>query len=662
MRRISIYFLYFLLLSIVIYLFGPDNSDKDSSIEKMSLEEEIANDLKRNPGFTTGLTMEDVSKEILEKQLKAQGKTFEKYINYFVPVAAGITEKTLDDYISSGSNFIKDRKSFISGPRPLTEISDGVFVDRQIYHATGQKVIFKNVKSNMGDAGLFETSTREGFTTTNHTATESTDRIEFIDNPFSGILGSGSGKTEEELEELTPTYGKGLPRDSDTLIPNESSYPSWETGEYESINPQRMKDVVIDISNIALESKKRTPYWGRLPGTPEDKKTMDYIESKLTKLGFSIEKKDVYITKEWRPTEWSLSYKFDNKSRSIQSAFPTGENINHLDSNINAELVWVGLGSEADFLNKDIKGKAVVIYSFFVPGGRSHSASNRAKLFNANEIASDKGAALIINIMGVPGNGQFAGGAFHGTSGKPATSFKAPIITISQDEGFLLRDRMLKEKIFIEFNLKIDVIENLKTTYMIAKLDGASNEEIFIGAHTDGYFEGAMDNASGIAVGLEMAEYYSKIDRKRGITFFLYPDHHHGEYSVREVEDYYDWDNVAIVLTLEHPSQSQLYWFNEDIVVSNAIGSFRWNVTGSEKLEKIFKRRLKENGVSIYNNMTDKPKLTDKAPGFHIIDHVIYHTTFDIPELVPAEGMKRSTKAFIGMIEDVNELSLEELR
>ena len=488
-------------------------------------------------------------------------------------------------------------------------------------------------------------------------------RIISTDDSEKNILDSSVG--EVAIEKLKPTYGKGLPRNSDTLIPSESSYPVWETGEYESINPKRMKDVVIDISNIALESKERTPYWGRLPGTPEDKKTMDYIENKLTKLGFDIEKKDVYITKEWRPTEWSLSYNFDNKSHSIKSAFPTGENINHLDSNVNAELVWVGLGSEADFLNKDIKGKAVVIYSFFVPGGRSHSASNRAKLFNANEIASDKGAALIINIMGVPGDGQFAGGAFHGTSGKPASSFKAPIITISQDEGFLLRDRMLKEKIFVEFNLKIDVIENLKTTYMIARLDGASDEEIFIGAHTDGYFEGAMDNASGIAVGLEMAEYYSKIkkiDRRRGITFFLYPDHHHGEYSVREVEDYYDWDNVAIVLTLEHPSQSQLYWFNEDIVVSNAIGSFRWNVTGSEKLEKIFKRRLKENGVSIYNNMTDKPKLTDKAPGFHIIDHVIYHTTFDIPELVPAEGMKRATKAFIGMIEDVNELSLEELR
>ena len=466
-------------------------------------------------------------------------------------------------------------------------------------------------------------------------------------------------------DEAAPVYGKGLPRDLDKLTPSDSSYPSWETGNYESVNPQRMKDIVHDISNIAKESKVRTPYWGRLPGTPEDEKTMNYIEKKLIDLGFSIEKKDVFITKEWRPKEWSLGYTYNNEFHSITSAFPTGENIKHLDSNFKGELVWVGLGSEADFLGKDIQGKAVVIYSFFVPGGRSHSASNRAGLFYANERASKKGASLIINIMGVPGDGMFAGGAFHGTSGKPTISYDAPVITISQDEGFLLRDRMLKEKIFVDFSLKIDVIENLKTTYMIAKLDGVSKEEIFLGAHTDGYFEGAMDNASGIAVGLEMAEYYAKLkksERKRSIVFFLYPDHHHGEYSVREVEEYYDWDNVAVVLTLEHPSQSQLYWFNEDIIVSNAIGSFRWNVTGSDRLEYIFKQRLKENGVSIYNYMTDKPKLTDKAPGFHIIDHVIYHTTFDIPELVPAEGMKRATKAFLGIVDDVNELSLQELR
>lgn len=468
-------------------------------------------------------------------------------------------------------------------------------------------------------------------------------------------------KSSPEAEGI---FGKGLPRDR-SLIPSESSYPDWKTEDFVSINPKRMKDVVIDLSNIALESRQRTPYWGRLPGTPEDKKTMQYIENKLLNLGFSIDKKKVFIKKEWRPSDWSMSYKFKGDSYEISSAFPTGENIKHLDSRIKTELVWVGLGSEADFIGKDIKGKAVVIYSFFVPGGRSHSASSRANLFFANKLASQKGAALIINIMGVPGNGVFAGGAFHNTSGKPASSFEAPIMTMSQDEGFLLRDRMLEEKIFIDFNLTIDVIENLETQYMFARLDGVSEEEIFIGAHTDGYFQGAMDNASGIAVGLEIAEYYSKKEksqRPRAMTLFFYPDHHHGEYSVREVEDYYDWDNVATIITLEHPSQSQLYWFNNDLMVSNSIGSFRWNVNGSDQLKEIFHRRLIENGVSIYTHMTDKPKLTDKAPGFHIIDHVIYHTTFDIPELVPAEGMKRSAKAFLGIMEDVNKLKIEKIR
>ena len=65
------------------------------------------------------------------------------------------------------------------------------------------------------------------------------------------------------------------------------------------------------------------------------------------------------------------------------------------------------MGAEADFIGRDVAGKAVIIYSTFVPGGRSHSASDRAGLFNANTRAAQKGAALIINVMAVPGNGHF---------------------------------------------------------------------------------------------------------------------------------------------------------------------------------------------------------------------------------------------------------------
>ena len=31
--------------------------------------------------------------------------------------------------------------------------------------------------------------------------------------------------------------------------------------------------------------------------------------------------------------------------------------------------------------------------------------------------------------------------------------------------------------------------------------------------------------------------------------------------------------------------------------------------------------------------------MTPFAPAFHIIDHIIYHTSFDVPELVPAVGL-----------------------
>jgi hypothetical protein len=119
---------------------------------------------------------------------------------------------------------------------------------------------------------------------------------------------------------------------------------------------------------------------------------------------------------------------------------------------------------------------------------------------------------------------------------------------------------------------------------------------------------------------------------------------------------------VAIALTLEHPSQTQLYWYNDDLKTSNAIGAYLWNAKGSERFIGMVKRTLREHGVSIYTEMNPKPKLTRQAPGFHIIDHVIYHTTLDIPELVPAEGLERSTRAFLNVIDRVNGMSLQELR
>ena len=59
---------------------------------------------------------------------------------------------------------------------------------------------------------------------------------------------------------------------------------------------------------------------------------------------------------------------------------------------------------------------------------------------------------------------------------------------------------------------------------------------------------------------------------------------------------------------------------------------------------------LREFGVSVYAQ-EDGPKNGDYAPSFHIIDHIIYHTSLDVPELVPATGLERATRAFVAALD-----------
>ena len=154
----------------------------------------------------------------------------------------------------------------------------------------------------------------------------------------------------------------------------------------------------------------------------------------MEQLGFSVQREPFTIPEEWTPRSWTASWRTGDRKVALESAFPVGETAATPSGGITAEAVWVGIGAEPDFLGRDVKGKAVVVYSMFVPGGRSHSASGRARLFYANRRATELGAAMVINVMGVPGDAQF------NPLGAPSAEHGVPLFTISQDEGFRLRD------------------------------------------------------------------------------------------------------------------------------------------------------------------------------------------------------------------------------
>ena len=69
----------------------------------------------------------------------------------------------------------------------------------------------------------------------------------------------------------------------------------------------------------------------------------------------------------------------------------------------------------------------------------------------------------------------------------------------------------------------------MKTANVWGMLPGATDENIAVMAHADAFFEGAMDNASGMATMVALAEHYAKMpkaQRRRTMTFFTTAAHH----------------------------------------------------------------------------------------------------------------------------------------
>ena len=236
------------------------------------------------------------------------------------------------------------------------------------------------------------------------------------------------------------TYGIGLPRDHASQLFSDNDYPVFplKPGQeaYKGIDGARMKKDVIALSQIALRYRDTVnkQWWGRFPGTDADKDGMKYMTDEFERLGLKVESFPYVLPSDWRPHSWDASYTTaDGNKIDLDTTFPvsgtkaTGSEASPRKRSGSASALG------PTFIGRDVKGKAVVIYSTFVPGGRSHSASDRAGLFNANARALKLGAAMVINVWRCPATAS---------SSPKADCARIPQFTLSQDEGFALRDRL----------------------------------------------------------------------------------------------------------------------------------------------------------------------------------------------------------------------------
>jgi len=429
---------------------------------------------------------------------------------------------------------------------------------------------------------------------------------------------------------------------------------------YGRIDGDHMEDFVKHIVAFSLKDRDEgNLLWGRTAGTKNDVLVEDWIQSKFKEFGLQdVHKQTFALPPQWFPTSWALTATGSGQKLTFETLRASGTALP--PGGLDLDPVWVGLGTEADFAGRDVKGKLVIIWSQPTPG----VISNSAQWMGSAKRAADKGAAAVLINLAIPGNFQIQ------VAPSPRSATGLPTFTMGTDDSNALRSLMEKGPVKIHAEYSYEMRSGLTDSSVWGTLPGMTDEDIIVFAHHDAVFTGAVDNASGLSVMLGLAEYFSKIpkeQRRRTIKFVTTAGHHNGSFGTLWMHNNRDTflAKTALMINCEHVSAVQTYYWNSALRSSDNVDARRWYIYGSSKLASIALNDWKTFGVTIYNTMetyasgdggnvdTDRPYIqTIESPAW-------YHT--NMPEIAPASGMEAVARSYAKIIDDVNKVDINDL-
>lgn len=451
--------------------------------------------------------------------------------------------------------------------------------------------------------------------------------------------------------------------------PLDQSFLHWPlpSGEerYGRIDGKHLKTYVDALAQMSRDYRDQGhQYWGRIMGTSADAESARWMAERFRQIGLEeVRLQPFDVPETVMPDRWSAVAESKGESVALSSALPIGRLIETAAGGASAEAVYVGLGEAADFAGRDVAGKAVFIFAVPTPS----SFFSSADMNGAVERADKAGAAAIFVSFGLPGN----------ISAKMLLrSERSPLFVIGQNDGNRVRSMIEAggPAPVIHYALKTETRRDLKTSQVWGVLPGLTDETIYVLAHRDGYFEGALDNGSGVATMLGLAEYFAgvpKAERRRTIVFVGTPGHHDPRFlgtgwmheNRAEV-----FGKTALLINAEHTAYVDAVNFMGELRKSNAIPAFNWHVGGSRLLTEISTGAFSEFGVPLMT-LPDKyapgeiGRISQDAPMVQIISGAWpYHSSADVAENIPPSGLEASTRAYAKIIDEVNKHSIDELR
>ena len=293
----------------------------------------------------------------------------------------------------------------------------------------------------------------------------------------------------------------------------QDAYVQWPlppgAERYADIDGRSMHRDVVAQAEIArrFRDEIHPKFWGRIIGFESDTWAAEWLAGRFRSIGLS----DVRIQKfnlvpQWFPRSYSVVIKSGNQTSELLSAQPFYASPGTPSGGLDREAVYMGLGTEADFMGHDVRDKAVFTYSML--GAPNMGATRRAQ---------ERGAAVVFDVTMLPGNLRYQaypGGAI------------VPTFTLGNDDGTIVREMIAaapaNQPVRVDVRLDVERVPNLQTALVWGMLPGATDETIYVTAHRDGWFDASGDNASGVASMIGLAEHYAKIpqaQRPRTLVF-----------------------------------------------------------------------------------------------------------------------------------------------
>jgi len=275
---------------------------------------------------------------------------------------------------------------------------------------------------------------------------------------------------------------------------------------------QLLRDISADSAYRHIENISGLGI--RLAGSKGDIRTKEYIEKMCQDYGLYTCCEE-FEADCFEPVSFKLLIKEPiNKNIECQ---PMIFSPSSPKGGITAEVIEVDHGQEEDYKSRDVKNKIVIF--------KRNPDIPKDTFFNEVCTASKHGAlgAIMVNYQSWPFNGTLETGYFNPQMRLlPIKPNPIPAIGISLEDGLYIRTLLNKNKI-VKIHFLVQTIIEKRVVYNVrCILPGNSlpEERIIICGHRDSEGnKGANDNASGLAIMLELARVMAKYPNKRTIEF-----------------------------------------------------------------------------------------------------------------------------------------------